>query len=403
MKQEVIEIIQEIEKRRNRRHGLQHFQSYMDSIGNPEKGLQCIHVAGTNGKGSTTNYIRSMLQCAGYIVGTFTSPYLITHLDRIRINDQNIDEDEFLQLCNQYYDSWIQWDLGMFEIDMMLACVYFKKQQVDFAVFEVGLGGRLDATNIIEPCISLITNIGMDHMDVLGDTYEKIAYEKAGIIKDEVDIITTETKKECLDVFLKQANLHQANMFQVKIPSCMDHEHGIHFQYQEYDIHLHSNAVYQIANASLALETILQLKEKNIIKIEEHCILNGLLQAEWKGRFEIVQQNPLVIIDGAHNPDGIRALCDSLQGYRNIAVLFSALKDKKFEEMIDILETITKDLTITHFENSRSMDLSVLQKREHVKIIEDYHKALEEMLKKDKTIVITGSLYFISEIRKYWY
>lgn len=403
MKREVIEIIQIIENRRNRKHGLAHFQSYMNSIGNPEKQLKSIHVAGTNGKGSTTNYIRSMLQQAGYRVGTFTSPYLITHLDRIRINDENIDEDEFLALCKQYYNSWMQWDLGMFEIDMMLACVYFKNHNVDFAIFEVGLGGRLDATNIIQPCISLITNIGMDHMELLGDTYEKIAYEKAGIIKDGVDVITTEIKKECLDVFLKQANIHQSSFYQVRIPSYIDCNKGVHFLYKEYDVHLHSNAVYQIANATLALETILQLKAKNMIKIDQQHILDGLFHAEWKGRFEVMQKNPVVILDGAHNSDGIKALCESLKNDTNVAILFSALKDKKFEEMLDLLETITQDITITHFENSRSMDLSALKKREHVKIIDDYHEALEEMLKKKKTIVITGSLYFISEIRKYWY
>lgn len=403
MKKEVIEIIQKIENRRNRKHGLAHFQSYMNSIGNPEKKLKCIHVAGTNGKGSTTNYIRSMLQQAGYRVGTFTSPYLITHLDRIRINDENIDEDEFLALCKQYYNSWIQWDLGMFEIDMMLACVYFKNHNVDFVIFEVGLGGRLDATNIIQPCISLITNIGMDHMELLGDTYDKIAYEKAGIIKDGVDVITTEIKKECLDVFLKQANIHQSDFYQVHTPSCIDYDNGVHFSYKGYDVHLQSNAVYQIANATLALETVLQLKEKNIIKIDQQHILDGLFQAEWKGRFEVMQKDPVVILDGAHNPDGIKALCESLKSYTNVAILFSALKDKKFEEMLDLLETITQDITITHFENSRSMDLSIVKKRENVKIIDDYHEALEEMLKKKKTIVITGSLYFISEIRKYWY
>ena len=163
------EIIQLFEGRKNRGYGLMHFKDYMKSIGDPQKKLKSIHVAGTNGKGSTNNDIRSMLQEAGYCVGSFTSPYMITHLDRIRINDMYMDEKEFIEIANTYYESWLTWDLSMFEIDMMLACIYFERHHVDYAVFEVGLGGRKDATNILEPLISVITNIGLDHMELLGD------------------------------------------------------------------------------------------------------------------------------------------------------------------------------------------------------------------------------------------
>ena len=157
-------VIRIIEQRKNRGYGLEHFKQYMASLGNPQNQLKSIHIAGTNGKGSTTNDIRSILQTAGYKVGSFTSPYMITHLDRIRINDQDIREDAFVDIANRYYDSWMEWDLSMFEIDMCIAVIYYLEEAVDFCVFETGLGGRLDATNILIPLVSVITNIGMDHM-----------------------------------------------------------------------------------------------------------------------------------------------------------------------------------------------------------------------------------------------
>ena len=153
-------LIEEIEHRKNRGNTLEHFKNYMESIGNPHKDIKAIHIAGTNGKGSTTNYIRSILQSAGYKTGSFTSPYIITHRDRIRINDIYISEEKFVEIAQQYYDGWMKWDLSMFEIDMAIACIWFKEQQVDVAVFETGLGGRLDFTNILTPMVSVITNIG---------------------------------------------------------------------------------------------------------------------------------------------------------------------------------------------------------------------------------------------------
>ena len=150
------------------------------------------------------------------------------------------------------------------------------------------------------------------------------------------------------------------------------------------------------------METIWRLREKRLVEIKDAQILAGLRKAVWIGRFEIMQKDPIVILDGAHNPDGIQALCNSLQGYDDIAVLFSVLKDKNFETMLSILETITSDITITHFDNERSLDIRCLKNRKQLHLIEDYHAALTYMLKKKKTIVITGSLYFISEIRQFW-
>ena len=396
------EWIQWIEQRRNRRHGLDHFKNYMASIGNPQDDFLSLHVAGTNGKGSTTNYLRAILQTRYEKVATFTSPYLITHFDRIRINDVNMDEESFLALTQEYAASWEEWDLGMFEIDMMMACVYFKRQKVDFAIFEVGLGGRLDATNVLHPQASIITNIGLDHTEILGDTYEKIAEEKACIIKEGADVITAEERESCLAIFQQHANQANVTLHHIKEITDICIQYPLSFQYRALEVTLASGARYQMKNAALAIETILQLKSKGIVDVSIHELLNAIAHTDWQGRFEVMQKEPLVIIDGAHNPDGIAALCDTIKDYPNVCVLFSALQDKNFEQMLDQLETVTHDITITHFENARSWDLSTLTLREGMQVIPEYKDALEAVLKKGKTVVITGSLYFISEVRKYF-
>ena len=397
-------LIEEIEHRKNRGNTLEHFKNYMESIGNPHKDIKAIHIAGTNGKGSTTNYIRSILQSAGYKTGSFTSPYIITHRDRIRINDIYISEEKFVEIAQQYYDSWMKWDLSMFEIDMVIACIWFKEQQVDVAVFETGLGGRLDFTNILTPMVSVITNIGMDHMELLGDTYEKIAEEKAGIIKEGIDVITAERKEECLHVFFQHAkNMKSTCICTEEVIPVWKDKH-LYFNYKGYrDIALSTKAEYQCSNAALALETIFYLHEHKKLHVTQEQMRKGLYEAVWIGRFEVLREEPLFIIDGAHNSHGIKALCNSLKGIQDIQVIFSVLKDKNFEEMLQQLETITKDITVCPFMNARALDIHILENRPHITVKDSYEIAIQEALKKEKPIVVTGSLYFISEVRKWIY
>lgn len=396
------ELIEEIENRKNRGNTLENFKKYMESIGNPHKDIKAIHIAGTNGKGSTTNYIRSILQNAGYKTGSFTSPYIITHRDRIRINDLYISEEKFVEIAHQYYTGWMKWDLSMFEIDMAIACIWFKEQQVDFAVFETGLGGRLDFTNILTPMVSVITNIGMDHMELLGDTYEKIAEEKAGIIKAGIDVITAESKKECLQVFFQHARNKNCTCICIEETTPVWKDNTLYFHYKEFkDIALSTKAEYQCNNAALALETILYLQEHKNIQVTQEQIRKGLFEAIWIGRFEILREQPLFILDGAHNSHGIKALCNSLKGIQDIQIIFSVLKDKNFEEMLQQLETITKDIVVCPFLNARALDVHILENRAHITVNDSYKDAINEALKKEKPIVVTGSLYFISEVRKW--
>lgn len=389
------EWVQFIEQRKSRGHGVDYFRSYMDSQQIPYRQLKCVHVAGTNGKGSFTNYLRSIVQQAGYQVATFTSPYLIHHYDRIRINDIDISENDFYEIAKRYGQSWIEWDLGMFEIDMMIACVYFLEQQVDLCVFETGLGGRLDMTNIITPLVSVITNIGMDHMQILGDTLPQIAYEKAGIIKENIPLVTMEQKEECLDVIKKEVQNKQANLISMTLPTITSNQ-PLTFIHRNKEYTLTSKARYQCENAALALEVSYLLQDYHIT--DQHRQKG--LQTIWKGRFEVMRNHPLFIIDGAHNVPGIKALLQSLDDNQPITFLFSALKDKNFEEMLRLLQQKSKDVRITLFENQRAFHKEDIQSYGCI-IYDDYHHALDELWNSDHCVVVTGSLYFISEVRSY--
>lgn len=394
-------VIQLIEGRKNRGYGLDHFRSYMKTLNDPQKQIKTIHVAGTNGKGSTTNDIRSVLQEAGYQVGSFTSPYMITHYDRIRINNQDIPKASFLSIVNQHYDAWMEWDLSMFEIDMCIACLWFLEKKIDFAVFEVGLGGRKDSTNIIEPLVSVITNIGMDHMELLGNTYAKIAYEKAGIIKLNTDIITAEDKEECLVVFQECAKNHTSKCITIKPVDNIQKKEHIMFDYGDLkQVVLGSDARYQCKNAALAIETLLYLKDQGSVKLSEEQLRQGLQKAIWIGRFEVISKEPYMILDGAHNVDGIMALCDSIKDIHNPVIIFSVVKDKNFIEMLRCLQSISDTLIVCQLHNDRALDIHELQLHDGLYIMEDSEAALQYAKTLQRPIIITGSLYFISEVRK---
>lgn len=398
----VEEAIAAIEKRRHHHSGLELFKKAMSELHDPQDQLQSIHVGGTNGKGSTVNYLRSILQRAGYKVGTFTSPYLISHHDRIRINDLSISDEKLLFYINETEPLWTKYELSMFEIDMLIASLYFRDEKVDVAIFEVGMGGRLDATNVLrKPLVSVITNIGMDHMMYLGDTYEKIAYEKAGIIKDEVDCISASDREDCLNVFELETKRHHSHLIRIASIEHVYVDDYLHFEYQKQSYKLNTKALYQRLNATLAIETIHYLNEKKKFDISEDIIKDGLFYTNWAGRFEMMRAKPLIIIDGAHNLDGIQALVSSLQNYDNIHFVFSCLKDKEGEKMIRELMCISHDIVLCDFENERSDEAQRLAQPFSLKVIKDYREAIDNGMKKDGVLVICGSLYFISLARSY--
>ncbi|MBR0138476.1 MAG: bifunctional folylpolyglutamate synthase/dihydrofolate synthase [Erysipelotrichaceae bacterium] len=397
------ECLEWITKRTRSTCGHSEFVEYLAEKGNPQYELKTIHVAGTNGKGSTTNYLRAVLQAAGYKTGSFTSPHLITHLDRIRINDENIDSDYFLDMCNRYQSEWEERRLSMFDIDMYISILYYLENNVDVAVYEVGMGGRLDATNVIDPLVCLITNIEMDHMEILGDTIAKIAFEKAGIVKPGKALLTFEKKEEALEVFRKTVRKQRGKLIKTAEPENVrvEDNHLVYDYKKHKDIELNTLASYQLLNSSLVIETVDYLNKNGLLNIPEEALRAGLLD-QWKGRFETVSEDPHIIIDGAHNINGITALCRSLDNLNeDYIIVFSALKDKEYLKMLQALRE-KSEVIVTHFNSYRSASTAAeLAQGQDVEVIEDYHKAIEKAVSTGKTVIITGSLYFISDVRAY--
>jgi dihydrofolate synthase/folylpolyglutamate synthase len=379
--------------------GLKQFKQCMEDLGNPQLKLKCVHVAGTNGKGSTSSFIANIMQESGYKVGLYSSPYLIHHNDRFRINGVDMSDADLLRYINMTTHLWDLYNLTMFEIDTLIAIWYFQDQKVDLAVFEVGLGGRLDATNVIMPLVSVITTIGFDHMDFLGDTLDLIAFEKAGIIKPSVPIISYMQGPLVDEVFESVAKQRSAPFIQTSIAeqvhvdlfSQVILKDGIEYT-------LSMNAKYQCINVSLAIECVHQLKS-HYPNITEASLRQGLKNTVWFGRFQKISEKPLIIIDGAHNINGMQALVDSLQILpRPIHVLFSAIQGKDHEGMLRVLQPHVDSITVTEFDFYRKQSAHVLAIDETFSVIEDPQVAYLDLKDKVKegSGIICGSLYFLS-------
>lgn len=384
------------------RFNLDHFKALLEKLGNPQLKLKTVHIAGTNGKGSTTDYLRSILQTAGYKVGTFTSPHLEVHNDRIRINNVYISDEELLEYGNRFYTLIEENELSMFEIDTLIAIYYFCEKNVDIALFEVGLGGRLDATNVILPLVSLITSIGYDHMDILGHTLEEISFEKAGIIKENIPLITAEDKENCLFVFKSVCEERSSDFLKIHPAKNVIIGDSIQYEYHHLIIQLNTLAIYQIKNSSLAIECALYLCELGYT-ISDENIRMGISSTQWKGRFETISLNPHIIIDGAHNMHGIDALVESTRLCKKpLIIVFSALKDKETEKMIHALVNIGDEVIVTEFEFYRAATLETLSMNNRVTSIRNPYDAIKYAIKQSAggTCLITGSLYFISEVRQ---
>ena len=381
--------------RRNLNHGLSPLQSILKSIGNPQNTYRCIHVAGTNGKGSTCNYLKDILVSQGYKVGMFTSPHLMTHRDRIRINDSYISEDAFHAYLMKYYDVIEEKQLGMFEIDTLIAFQWFFDEKVDYAIIETGLGGRLDSTNLIaRPELCMITSIGFDHMALLGTRIEQIAYEKAGIIQPYTRCLIGHLSEKARKVISLQAQRKHARV--ISLESYGIRNNGV-LEYNHTEYSLSTIALYQFHNAALALKAAqllgVAIQQKNVKEAVEH--------SQWRGRFETISKDPLIIIDGAHNEQGIRALCESMKQLPSpVTCVFSALKDKQVHEMAGLLKRNCDTLIITEFQNERADTAEDLYVKDAI-IEKDYKKAISKakQINCNGSIVITGSLYFISIVR----
>ena len=386
-------------RRRNPNHGLEPIRQALARHGNPQNDLKFIHVAGTNGKGSVCCYIRDVLMANGYRTGMFTSPHLIHHFDRITIDGKWIAKDEYQHILDACIDDIIELNLGMFEIALLIALLHFKKQKTDYVVLECGLGGRLDNTNVIpSPVISVITTIGSDHAALLGNRVQQVAFEKAGIIKEHVPVCVGLVSRKARGVIASVANRKHAPitfMKQVQVTG----QNAFKYDHDVYE--LSSAAFYQKENALLALRVLKFIG----IDIHDDATKQALHESSWKGRFEKVGTHPAIYLDGAHNKEGIEALVRNYSGLnRPVITVFSALKDKPGRWMASKLSQVSDVLIITSINNGRfdSMDsLSI----DGAAMVADENQAVDQAVKlagENGTVVICGSLYFISDIRKRW-
>jgi dihydrofolate synthase/folylpolyglutamate synthase len=406
--------------------GLKRMEWMMERIGHPERKIRAIHVAGTNGKGSTVSYIRSILQEAGYEVGTFTSPYIEQFNERISVNGLPINNEEITALASKIkplVDELETTDLGSpteFEVITAMSLYYFGHvHPCDFVIYEVGLGGRLDSTNIIHPLLSVITTIGLDHTAILGDTIEQITFEKAGIIKSGIPVITGVHQEEAIRVIEKVSKEKQANVYLLnrdfKVSNARSNVNGESFSYQSerkgFDhLQITMKGSHQVHNASLAIKAIEYLQTYFSVFVEETHIRSGLEKMYWIGRFEKINNHPLIYLDGAHNPEGIRELIKTANAHlkgKSVTILFSALEDKKLEDMVIPLRDYSTRLIFTSFDFPRAASaerLINLFPGPNQMATEDFKEAIQKLvpsLGDNDALLITGSLYFISEVRKY--
>lgn len=406
--------------------GLKRMEWMMAKLANPHRELKAIHIGGTNGKGSTVTFLRSILQAGGYTVGTFTSPYIEQFNERISINGKPITDEEILQIANvikPLADELEGTDLEgptEFEVITAMAFYYFAKvHPVDIVVFEVGLGGRFDSTNIILPMLSIITNIGLDHVNILGHTYEEIAFEKAGIIKPGTPVFTGVKRPDALGVIEKQAEKMEAPLFKINQEFSIENHQSLP-KGEQFSLKIHDRTLenleisligeHQTENSSLAIMASLYLNERGLFSLSEEAIRTGLTRAYWPGRFEILSENPLVVIDGAHNDEGITALVHELnQRYadRKIHIVFCAMKDKSLDNMIGKLDGVADKITFVSFDYPRAASAETLfeiSRSENKFAREDWQNAIREELshlEDGSILVITGSLYFISEVKPF--
>ena len=308
----------------------------MAALGNPEKRFRSIHVAGTNGKGSVSHFLASILQEAGYKVGLYTSPHLVDFRERIRINGDMIPEQAVTDFVESHRLMFNDLGLSFFEMTVGLAFDYFAREKVDIAVVEVGMGGRLDSTNVITPLLSIITNIGLDHTQFLGDTLEKIAGEKAGIIKDGVPVVIGETQPETTPVFLAAAAAHHA-------PITFADQHYVVDDISRYTEEL--TGEYQKHNIATVLEAVEVLKKTSDFSIQTSDLQRGLARVVTNthlyGRWQTIGEAPLTICETAHNAPGIDSMLGKLatMPFRSLHVIYGCVNDKDYSKILSHLHT----------------------------------------------------------------
>lgn len=403
--------------------GLDNIRELLERLGNPQDQLRVVHIAGTNGKGSTLAFLAGIFRESGYRAGRYVSPASFSYEERFRINEENISKKDlcfYMEKIKNIAEGMVKDGLShptMFEIETALSFLYFLDKKVDVVLLETGMGGRLDATNVVKkPIATVIASIGMDHMQFLGDTLEKIASEKAGIIKEGCPVISYDNTKEVNEVIKNKAKQMHAKVTFVNsagIRVLQESLNGESFSYRSSDgrwyekIEIPLLGRHQINNAALALETLNVIK--NYYCISDFQTEDGMRKTIWRGRIEILEREPMVICDGAHNPDGAKSLLSFLQNNftnQRLIYIMGVLSDKDYEQMVQILAPAADKIYTVAPDNPRA-----LSSRELCNCISKYHQNVEERQRlaeclsevrqkaeKDDVIIICGTLSFQNEL-----
>ncbi|RCW66389.1 bifunctional folylpolyglutamate synthase/dihydrofolate synthase [Saliterribacillus persicus] len=393
--------------------GLDRMYFLLEAQKHPENRLKAIHIAGTNGKGSTLTYIESVLSTSHYKVGTFTSPSMSTRNDMIKINGTPLFDKDFLKYFNQLSESIEQLDKvgdspSSFEIIVAIAIGYLA-DHADITILEAGMGGREDATNCITPILSVITTIGFDHTSFLGDTLEKIASHKAGIIKENIPVVIGKVPKEAIDVIRSEAEKKNAPVTEFGKDFSMEAklETGrFTFRSDHHVLNLQTkmNGQHQLENASLAVMAVLKLN----LNIASTDIIKGIQSAQLLGRFEKIHEDPEIIIDAAHNTEGVIAFLETVKKFypnRKKQVIFAVYKDKPISQMLEKIESVFQEIAFTTFDHPRACNaerLYEMSKLERKSFNKNWEKLIDDMVSDGEAPLtfIVGSLEFVALVRR---
>jgi dihydrofolate synthase / folylpolyglutamate synthase len=392
----------------------------LDRLGRPDRQFRSIHIAGTKGKGSTAAMIESVVRAAGYRTGLYTSPHLHTFRERMRVNNELISKENFAAIFNSIEPhvnaiEGITW----FEIVTALAFTYFAQSKIDVGVVEVGLGGRFDATNVLQPIVSVITSLSMDHMNLLGSTIEQIAFEKAGIIKPNVPVVSSPQRPEALAVIEKTAQERNAPLvvvgrdvpFEMLAASIDGQEFSLTDQNgASYSYKIPLLGAHQISNAATAITT-LKVAEQYGLSITNEAIVSGLANVKWPGRLEILNRDPLLVVDGAHNADSAQKLAQSLAeifGAQQWTLIIGISADKDIPAILEALIPIAARVIVTRAHNVRAADLEALAEKVAQHNLQPssaalVHEAIDLALNDHNAIIVTGSLFTVADAREAWF
>ncbi len=399
--------------------GLSRIEELLEMMGNPQDRLRYIHIAGTNGKGSTAAYCAEVLKNAGYKTGFFVSPYIRVFNERMQINNVPISDDELCEVT-EYVKSFADKMEQMpseFEMVAAIAFEFFARNECDIVVLEVGLGGRLDATNVIKtPDVAAITAIDLDHTQILGETVELIAAEKAGIIKPKARVVVYDQQQSVKDVFAAVCAERGAEMTVTDSASLIDL--GVdgtkqHFEYRGERYTLSLLGEHQLHNAALAIDALTALRGRGF-EISDYALKKGIAETTWPGRFEVLSENPIFVVDGAHNPHGFASAVAALRRHfpdRRVNFLIGVLSNKDWQPIIEMALPLAASFTVVTPDNPRALDSAELAKyiREHgfddvafAKSPSDGVDMVMNRIKDGEMGMAAGSLYMVAEIRQHF-